>query len=115
MVPKTRSQLFVGQYHGKADDPSISEHTNIQPLHHKLWDNLFSEVGQCRFTAAKKNIFPQFLETIFFAMKIANHHDKQLTLSESWDQDGLFEPGFGVSSNSNCAANFYNAVATKSE
>ena len=33
-------------------------------------------------------------------MKIANHYDKQLTPSESWDQDGFFEPGFGVSSNS---------------
>ena len=31
----------------------------------------------------------------FFAMKMTNHHDKQLTPSESWDQDGFFEPGFG--------------------
>ena len=37
-------------------------------------------------------------------MKIASHHDKQLTPSESWDQDVFFEPGFGVSSNSNCQA-----------
>ena len=28
-------------------------------------------------------------------MKITNHHDKQLTPSESWDQDGFFEPGYG--------------------
>ena len=28
-------------------------------------------------------------------MKIINHHDKQLTPSESWDQDGFFEPGYG--------------------
>ena len=34
-------------------------------------------------------------------MKMINHHDKQLTPSESWDQDGFFEPGFGVSSHSN--------------
>ena len=34
-------------------------------------------------------------------MKIANHYDKQLTPSESWDQDVFFEPGFGLTSNSN--------------
>ena len=28
-------------------------------------------------------------------LEMTNHHDKQLTPSESWDQDGFFEPGFG--------------------
>ena len=28
--------IFLGQYHCKADGPSISEHTDIQPLHPKL-------------------------------------------------------------------------------
>ena len=50
----------------------------------------------------KKTYFPQFLDNKqFFAMKIANHHDEQLTPLESWDQDGFVEPGFGVTSNSN--------------
>ena len=40
-------------------------------------------------------------------MKMINHHDKQLTPSESWDQDGFFEPGFGVSSNSNHRARIF--------
>ena len=35
----------------------MSDHTDIQPLHHKLWDNQFSEVGQRNFTAAKKAFF----------------------------------------------------------
>ena len=34
-------------------------------------------------------------------MKMTNLHDKQPTPSKSWDQDAFFEPGFGVSSNSN--------------
>ena len=34
-------------------------------------------------------------------MKILGHHDKQLTRSESWYQDGFFEPGFGVLTHSN--------------
>ena len=43
-----------------------------------------------------KKILSPFLDTKpFFAMKIANHYDKQLTPSESWDQDGFFEPRFG--------------------
>ena len=40
-------------------------------------------------------------------MKIANHYDKQLTPSKSWDQDNFFEPGFGVSSNSNHRARIF--------
>ena len=48
----------------------------------------------------KKDFFHRFLtQNNFFAMKIANHYDKQLTPSESWDQDGFFEPGFRESSN----------------
>ena len=31
-------------------------------------------------------------------MKVANHHDNQLT--QSWDQEGFYEPWFGVLSNS---------------
>ena len=40
-------------------------------------------------------------------MKIINSHDKQLTPYESWDQDGLFEPGFGVSLHSNHLARIF--------
>ena len=44
----------------------------------------------------KSLFFLQFLDTKpFFAMKMTNHHDKQLTPSQSWDQDGFFETGFG--------------------
>ena len=72
---------------------------------------MFSEVGQCSFTAAKKKPFLPFLDTKpFFAMKMINHHDKQLTPSESWDQDGFFEPGFGVSSNSNHEARIFTTL-----
>ena len=40
--------------------------------------------------------FLPFLDTKpFYAMKMTNHHDKQLTSSKSWDQDGFFEPGYG--------------------
>ena len=48
---------FFGQNNCKADGPSIPENIEIQPFHHKLWENLFSEVGQCNFTAAKKAFF----------------------------------------------------------
>ena len=57
---------------------------------------MFSEVGQCSFTAAKKKPFLPFLDTKpFFAMKMINHHDKQLTPSESWDQDGFLSLALG--------------------
>ena len=70
-----------------------------------------SEAGQCIFTASKKKLFSPFLDTKpFFAIKIANHYDKQLTPSESWDQDGFFEPGFGVSSNSNHRARIFTTL-----
>jgi hypothetical protein len=81
--------------HCKVDGPSIPEIIKIQPFNHKLWKNWFSEVGQCNFTAAKKAFFLPFRDTKRFAMKMTNHHDKQLTPSESWDQDGFFEHGFG--------------------
>ena len=29
--------LFLGQYHCKANGPNISEHTDIQPLHQQTW------------------------------------------------------------------------------
>ena len=42
-LPKTSSQLGLNHYN--ADGPSISERTDIQPLHHKLWNIFFlSEV-----------------------------------------------------------------------
>ena len=43
---KLDPNFFFRQYHSKADGLWISEHTDFQPLHHKLWENLFSEVGQ---------------------------------------------------------------------
>ena len=43
--PKLDPNLLFGQYHCKADGPSISEHTYFKLLHHKLWENLVSEVG----------------------------------------------------------------------
>ena len=50
----------------------------------------------------KKTFCLPFLDTNqFFAMKIANQHDKHFTQPKSWDQDSFFEPGFGISSNSN--------------
>ena len=59
----------------------------------------------------KKKLFLPFLDTKpFFAMKMINHHDKQLTPSESWDQDGFFEPGFGVSSHSNHWARIFTTL-----
>ena len=67
----TRYHIVCYQYHCKADGPSISEHTDIQPLHYKLWENLFSEFGQSSFTASKTNLFPPFLDTKpFFAMQV---------------------------------------------
>ena len=61
---------------------------------------MLSEFGQRSFTAAKKKHFLPFIDNNkqLFAMKMINHHDKQLTPSESWDRDRFFEPGFGVSS-----------------
>ena len=93
---QNKIQTFFGLNHCKADGPSISEHTDIQPLYNKLWDNLFSEVGQCSFPAAKKSLFSSFLDTKqFFAMKWASHHYKQLTPSESWNRDGFLSLGLG--------------------
>ena len=75
------------QSHCTADGPSIPEMIKIQPFHQKLLENLFSEVGQCNFTPAKKTFFTVFDTKPFFAMKMINHHNKQLTPSDSWDQD----------------------------
>ena len=59
----------------------------------------------------KKSLYPPFLETKqLFAMKIENHHHKQLTPLESWDKGSLVEPGFGVSSNSNNEARILTTV-----
>ena len=52
----------------------------------------------------KKTFFTVYGHKILFAVKIANHHDKQLTPLEICDQDGFFEPWFWVSSYSNYEA-----------
>ena len=53
------------------DGPSIKKHSDIQPLHHKSWENLVSEFGPSSFTASKTNLFPPFLDTKpFFAMQV---------------------------------------------
>ena len=81
----------------------------------KVWENLFSEVGKCSFTAAKKSSFYRFLtQNNFFASKMINHHDKQLTPSESWDQDGCFSLGLWYHHIQIIGLEIYNAVATKS-
>ena len=72
------------QYQSKADGQIISKDTDIHPLHHKLWETWFSEVGQLNFTAAKKKYFSLFYDSKqFFATKVENHHEKQHTPSES--------------------------------
>ena len=38
---------------------------------------------------SKKPFLPVLDTKPFFAMKIINHHEKQITPSESWDQDGF--------------------------
>ena len=49
-----------------------------------------------QFHYSQKNIFSPFLDTKpLFAIKIWNHNDKQLTPSESWDQDIFFSLGLG--------------------
>ena len=81
--------FFGGQYYCKADRSSILEQTDIQPLHNDLWQNLFSEVGQCCFTAAKKSLFPLFRDTRpLFAMKIAHQNEKLLTPSDVFQSIG---------------------------
>ena len=59
--------------------------------------------------AAKKKAF-LYLKKSLFAMKIGNQDDKQVTPSESWDQDGFVEPWFGVSSNSNHEASIFTTL-----
>ena len=68
-------------------------------------------VQQCSFTGAKKNFSQRFLtQNYFFAVKIANHYDKQLTPLNICDQDGFFEPGFCVSSYSNYEAGILTTI-----
>ena len=58
-----------------------------------------------QFHYSQKRLFSPFLDKkSFFAMKMANGYDKQLTLFESWDWDRFFQPGFEVSSSSNLRA-----------
>ena len=64
-LPK-KDKIFVGKIYYKVDGPSIQEIIKIQPFNHKLWKNLFSEVGQYNFTAAKKAFFTvSWHKTIF--------------------------------------------------
>ena len=87
---------MFGQYHCKADDPSISEHIDIQPLHHKLYGIFFLKLYNAVLLLPKKAFFHCFLtQNHVFAIKMANHHDKQITPSKSWDQDGFFSLGLG--------------------
>ena len=59
---------------------------------------------------SKKEPFLRFLDTKwFYAMKMINQ-DKQLTPSEIRDEDGFFEPGFGVSSHSNQWARIFTTL-----
>ena len=45
----------------------------------------------------KKSLFSPFIDTkSFFAMKIANYQDKQITPSESWDQDVFLAWFWGI-------------------
>ena len=58
-----------------------------------------------QFHWCQKKLFPTFLDTkLFFAVKIANHYDNQLTPLKICDQDGFFEPGFCAASYSNYEA-----------
>ena len=62
----------------------------------------FLKLGNAVSRKPKKHFFHCFLtQNYIFALNIANRYDKQLTLSESWDWDRFFQPGFEVSSNSN--------------
>ena len=47
------------------------------------------------FTAAEKKPFPPFFLPWPPWQNMSNHHDKQLTPMESWDQDGFFSLGLG--------------------
>ena len=73
-----------------------------------MGDLVFSSWTMQFHSSQKKRLFTPFLDTnTFFAMKIANHYDKQLTPYKSLDRDGFFAPGFGVSSNSNNGARIF--------
>ena len=81
----------MGQNYCGADGPSYYKNSDIQPFNHYLWQNWCPEVRQCNFIKAKKRSFLPFLDTkSLIAMKILGHHDKKLTPSESWYQDGFF-------------------------
>ena len=58
----------------------------------------------------KKPFLPVLDTKPFFAIKIINHHEKQITPSESWDQDSFFKPGFRVSSHSNHWARIFTTL-----
>ena len=66
--------------------------------------------------AKKKSLFPPFLDTKrFLAMKIASHHGKQLTPSESLDQYVFFLPWFMVSSKSNLQARVLSTLSDQNQ
>ena len=52
------------------------------------WRICFLKFDNAISLQQKNTFLPIFFDTkMFFAMKMINHHDKQLTPSESWDQD----------------------------
>ena len=66
-----KKNISFGQNHCKVDGPSIPEIIKIKPFHHKLWTNLFSEVGQYNFTAAENAFFTiSWHKTVFLPWKL---------------------------------------------
>ena len=104
-LPKTRSKLFLGSTIVKLTAPAFQNTLTFNHYIINYGEKQFFWSWTMQFHCGqKKPIFTVSWHKFCFAMKIASHQDKQLTPSKSWDQDGFFEPEFGVSSNSNYRA-----------
>ena len=99
MWPKTKYQLFLTKIVVKLMASAF--------LNTLIFNNYIINYGTICLLLSKESHFPPFPDTkLCFAIKTASHQDKQLTPLESWDQDGFYEHGIGVSSSNHTARNF---------
>ena len=91
MRKKKLPQLFFGKIIVELMAPAIKK-TGTFNLFIIIYGKIcFRKLDNAISLKQKKKFFLPFLDTKpLIAMKILGHHDKQLTPSESWYQDGFF-------------------------
>lgn len=100
---------MFGHHRCKPDGPSILDHTDIQTLHHEVWEIFFfwSKTLQFQCFAQKNHVSTVSCpKNIYFCRENSNSLFKKKSPSERGDQDKFVDPGFCSSLYSNYEAKF---------